>query len=92
MPVYQLYEEMTYIELLKWIEFFNKRPVGWQEDYRTYLFLRTQGYKGRPEDLFPSIKAVRAAEQDQQKPDRAVPKGKFLELMRTAKGGDPIKL
>jgi len=80
--------EMPYDELLKWTIFFKERPVGWQEDQRTFLLLRAAGVKGSAESIFPSLKTIKQGQQDRQTPDRAVPKGKFLDMMLRAKGGD----
>lgn len=87
---------MPYKELMNWIDFFDKRPVGWREDQRTYLMLRTQGVKASPESIFPTLKRIKQVSEDNQKPDQATPKGKFLEMMLSAKHGDssgwkPIK-
>lgn len=88
MPVYKLLEEMPYEEYLKWITFFNKRPVGWREDKRAAMIIKAQGVKASEEELFPTLKIMRAAEESNQKPDQAVPKGVMLGLMSKAKGGD----
>jgi len=88
MPIYKLKAEMPYDELLNWIAFFNRRPVGWREDQRTYLLMRAQGMKEKAENIFPTLKLLAAGSEKQQKPDRAVPKGKMLELMLAAKNGD----
>ena len=88
MPVYKLKEEMPYTELLNWIEFFNRRPVGWREDIRTYLFLKTQGLKEPPEQLFPSIGRIKQREQDLKEIDQPVIKGKILDMMLKARNGD----
>ena len=66
MPVYILKEEMPYNELLRWIEFFHKRPIGWQEDQRTYLLLKAQGVKESGENLFPSLKAIKENTNNQK--------------------------
>jgi len=79
---------MPYDELLKWTSFFKQRPVGWQEDQRTFLLLRAAGVKGSAESIFQSLKTIKQGQQDKQIPDRAVPKGKFLDMMLRAKGGD----
>jgi len=92
MPVYKLEEEMPYAELLKWIEFFTKRPVGWQEDQRTYLLLRAQGVKEPGENIFPSLKAIKKQSVASQENDKAPPKGKFLDMMIKAKTGDNWKI
>lgn len=83
---------MPYTELLKWISFFNSRPIGWREDQRTYLLLKSFGFKGSPESLFASLKQIKQNQVHNQKPDQAVPKGKFLEKMLKAVNGDGSKL
>jgi len=88
MPVYTLKEEMPYTELLKWIEYFKRRPIGWRDDHRTYMLLRAQGLKEKPENVFASLKQIEKSRQEQQQNDKAVPKGKILELMLKAKNGD----
>jgi hypothetical protein len=79
---------MPYLELIKWIDFFNKRPVGWREDQRTYLMLRSQGIKESAENLFPTLKIIKDNSVKSQKDDHAIPRGKFLDLMLKAKNGD----
>lgn len=81
---------MPYEELLNWVEFFKRRPIGWREDFRTYLYLRTQGVKESAESIFPTLKLVDDHTKSQQKPDQAIPKGKFLERMLKAKTGDKV--
>lgn len=88
MPVYVLMNEMPYDEFLKWIEFFNRRPVGWRDDQRTFLQLRAQGVKESAESIFPTLKLMAQSSERKQVPDKAVPKGKMLELMLAAKNGD----
>jgi len=83
---------MPYTEYTKWIDFFKKRPVGWREDQRTYLFLKTQGVKAEAEDIFPTLKMLKIDSQNYQEPDKAIPKGKFLEKMIKARSGDGTKL
>jgi len=78
-------EEMPQTELLKWGQYFSKRPIGWREDQRTYMLLSAQGYKGKPEDLFPTLKQLKEGIPAEEK---ALPKGKFLDMMLKAKGGD----
>jgi len=79
---------MPYDELLKWIEFFNRRPIGWREDQRTYLYLRTQGVKEKAESLFPTLSLMARNKEKSQVPDKAVPKGKVLDMMLRARNGD----
>lgn len=80
---------MPYTELLKWVDFFtNKRPVGWRDDYRAYLGLKAQGVKASPESIFSSLEILTKRKIENQKPDHAVPKGKFLDMMLKARNGD----
>lgn len=60
---------MPYEELIGWFEYFKRRPIGWQDDQRTYMLLQAQGVKERAEKLFPSILAIKQAESeiDEQK-------------------------
>lgn len=79
---------MPYTEMVKWISFFKRRPVGWREDQRTFMLLKAQGIKETSENLFPTLKMIAESSREKQVPDKAVPKGKFLELMLKAKKGD----
>ena len=79
---------MPYTELLKWVEFFNRRPVGWREDIRAYLFLKTQGVKESAEKVFPSISRIKQREDDAKGVDQPVIKGKILDMMLKARNGD----
>jgi len=56
--VTQLREEVPLSELQGWFDYFERRPVGWRDDQRTYLLLSAQGVKEKPERLFPSLKAI----------------------------------
>ena len=85
MPVYQIKAEMPQEELAKWGQYFQRRPYGWREDQRTAVLLQAQGFKGKPEDVFATLKQLKdSIPQD----IKALPKGKFLEMMMGAKGGD----
>lgn len=88
MPVYILKNEMPYDELLNWVEYFKRRPIGWREDQRTYMFLRTQGVKEPAEKLFPTLEMIKLNSDRFNKPNQARPRGKILELMKRARGGD----
>ena len=83
---------MPYTELLKWIEYFKRRPVGWRDDQRTSLILSSAGVKAKGEDLFPSLRAIKDIADSRSKEDRAVPKGLFLKRMLQATGGDKVNL
>jgi hypothetical protein len=86
MPVYRLLTEMPYEELLGWFEYFRQRPSGWQEDQRTYMLLQAQGVKEKPEKLFSSIAAIKAAanERDDKLSNSIVNSGLFARLKTAA--------
>jgi len=79
---------MSYTELLKWVEFFRVRPHGWRDDQRAYMLLSAQGVKSKPENLFPSLRMIKEAEEKAIVPDQPVIKGQFLERLKRAKNGD----
>ena len=62
-----LLEEITYDEYAGWLEYFRRYPEGWRDDLRTYYMMSSSamgGMKKKPEQIFPSIKAVMRAEAD----------------------------
>ena len=65
-PVYQLKSEIPYPELLGWFEYFKLRPPGWQEDNRTALLMKAFGVKEKPEEIFPSLKAISDAKHKRE--------------------------
>jgi len=85
MPVYQLLAEMPQIELTKWGQYFQRRPYGWRDDQRASVLLQAQGYKGKPEDVFHTLKQIK---DNIPAATISLPKGKFLDMMLKAKGGD----
>ena len=36
--------KMSYQEYIGWCEYFTARPLGWREDNRTMMLLRTQNF------------------------------------------------
>lgn len=57
-PVYKLVDEMPYDELLGWIEYFKLRPPEWRDDNRAIKILQSNGFKGDPGKVFPSLHAI----------------------------------
>lgn len=85
MPVYRLLKEMPYDELIGWFEYFKKRPVGWQEDQRTYVLLQAQGVKEKPEKIFSSLAAIRKTQQERDNlASSIVTSGLFGKLQQAA--------
>ncbi len=58
---------MSSKEYMGWIEYFNKRPNGWQEDHRTALLLQTTYQGSKPinfQEYFPSLKTFNAGNEN----------------------------
>jgi len=53
--------ELDYDELLGWMEYFRRRPVGWREDNRAAIVAMSSmgGGKLKPEDLFESLRTLK---------------------------------
>ena len=49
---------MSYEELLAWQYYFERRPVGWREDDRTFKLLQVQGCKAKAGEIFPSLSSI----------------------------------
>jgi len=80
---------MPYEEFLKWHLYFEKRPVDWRDDYRTYAYLCTQGEKRKPWDVFGTLKHLGETSDDPMK----TIKGSFMfHMMAGAKGGEKLDL
>jgi hypothetical protein len=58
---------MPYDELLGWMNYFERRPIGWRDDDRTFKLLQVQGCKEKPERVFSSLGAIKHAEQEARK-------------------------
>ena len=86
-------EDVPYIELLKWLEYFKMRPVGWREDSRTYKLMQAFGVKEKPEGLFDSLRTLR--QQGEQASDvnrttSSFTSSAMYQKILSAKGGDKI--
>jgi hypothetical protein len=81
-PVYLLLEEMPYHELRCWLEFFERRPIGWREDNRTSILLQAWGVKEKPEKIFRSLEVIKqqASKQNFQESPLSL-KAKLAALM-----------
>jgi hypothetical protein len=87
--------EMPYDELLGWIAYFDKRPVGWREDDRTMKLLQAQGVDKKPGDIFPSLAIIGKPDEVEVK-DNVVSADKlkqslFFAKMINARGGDKLE-
>jgi hypothetical protein len=60
-------EDMSNIELQGWFDYFKRRPPGWQEDQRAAMLMNAWGAKKKPEELFPTLKQMKAEEKRSSK-------------------------
>jgi hypothetical protein len=96
-PIYKLLKEMPYDELLGWFHYFERRPVDWRSDDRTFKVLQTQGVKEKPWTIFGSLDAIYNNKKTVQNEDGKISlqnlksSGIFSKMM-TAVGGDKLNL
>jgi hypothetical protein len=90
MPVYRLVEEMPHEELLAWISYFERRPVGWREDVRAAYLMNAFGDKRKPQDIFPSLKIL-GSSSTRCRTDSLRGSTLFHKLL-SAKGGDKLEV
>lgn len=90
----QLLDEMPYEELQGWILYLKKRPIGWQEDSRTFKLLQAQGVKAAPELLFPSLEPIYKVDPAAEKTVSVnnLKNSVFFQMMSQAKDGDKLNI
>ena len=90
--------DMDFDEWQGWLEYFQRRPVGWRADLRSAYQMNAQGVKKKPEEIFPSIANVKRDESHVK--NRRIDKGGrsdardlqrsgFFNLLRTNTGFNP---
>lgn len=81
---------MSYTDFIGWIAYFEARPIGWREDTRTFKLLQAQGYKGKGEEVFASLAAIKAKSEEAAKDKGPVglANSAFFIHMLNAKGSD----
>lgn len=57
--------ELPYEELLGWMEYFRRRPVGWRDDNRAAVIAMSSFGAGKikPEDMFESLRVIKRETQ-----------------------------
>ncbi len=85
MPIYILLKEMPYDEMLGWLAYFEKRPVGWREDLRASYLMKSNGSEGDMTKIFPSLAAV----SEESVPEKFKGINRFIQ---SATGGDSIPM
>lgn len=95
MPVYKLTNEMPYDELLRWMNYFERRPIGWREDNRTHKLMQVQGCDQPAVELFPSLQPIftpaAVVHKDGMLPANFKGSLMFMKMLQ-AKGGDKVDL
>lgn len=86
---------MPYSELLEWLAYFERRPVGWRSDDATFKLLQAQGVKGKPQNFFSSLVPIYSTSVSTDLPDGELSvsnlKGSALFAnMLNAVGGDAL--
>jgi len=94
MPVYELADNMPYLELLGWMDYFERRPIGWREDDRTHKILQSAGVKAKGTEIFASLarmhERARATVIDGQISTGKLQGSSMFAKLLSAKGGDNI--
>jgi hypothetical protein len=49
---------------MDWVEYFNRRPVGWRDDHRACYGLSAQGVKAKPHELFNSLYIIEKEKEE----------------------------
>jgi hypothetical protein len=86
--------ELMYDEFLGWLDFFDRRPVGWREDDRTHKLMQAFGVKEKPWVIFGSLEPIyRPKKQENNTFDVGSLKSSLMfQKMMTARGGDQLDL
>jgi len=50
---------------MDWVEYFNRRPVGWRDDHRACYGLAAQGVKAKPHELFRSLYIIEREKEEE---------------------------
>ncbi len=84
---------MPYEELQGWLSYFERRPVDWRNDDRTFKLLQAQGVKEKPWSIFPSLNAIYNIKSTSSKDgqlDSSFANSALFQKLQRAIGGDKI--
>jgi hypothetical protein len=81
---------MTYEEFLGWQNYFERRPIDWRDDDRTYKLLSAQGVKSKPHEIFPSLRSIYFQKPKDKFDSESFKKSFIFQKLLSAKGGDSI--
>jgi hypothetical protein len=97
MPVYKLYEEMTYEEMLGWFSYLEQRPFEWRADDRAAKLIQVQGAKEKPWQIFTSLDAIynpksNSSKEDGQFDASSFKRSGFFQQLMKASGGENLAI
>lgn len=58
---------MPYDEIQGWFSYFKERPPDWRGDNRAYILGVLNGYKGKPSELFDSLKQMSLSRAERER-------------------------
>lgn len=82
---------MPYEEMLGWFEYFSIRPVGWREDTRAAMIIRSAGVKAKPHELFHTLRLMEDNREKEASIMNSLKGSKFFSVLLGAKGGDSLQ-
>ena len=89
----QIVYDMPHEDLLKWLAYFERRPVDWRDDDRTYKLLQAQGVKARPTEIFASLAMMQKIKDATPSNPLDTLKGSYLfSKILEAKGGERLNV
>lgn len=81
---------MPYEEFMAWMIYFEKRPVGWREDDRTFKSMQIHGDKRKPWEVFSSLNLIYHPVSDKPDMIASLKRSPLFERMLGAKHGDDV--
>jgi len=86
-PVHEVMS-LPHDEFLKWLDYFEKRPLGWQEDNRFMKILQAIGIKAKPEEVFVSLAKLKEANKRDSGPLPGFAGSALFHSLLSSVGGD----
>jgi len=84
--------DMPNSTFLGWIDYFDRRPVGWRADLRSYYQLKAAGAEDIKESIYPSLTALFNENKKHLESDgNKVKQSAFFGMMLQAKGGKQLE-
>ncbi len=89
MTVSDLVNKLTVEEFMGWVDFFNRRPPGWRDDYRAGVLIQGMSLNKPPDitKIFPSLKVLEKEHSRNATPMRNFKDSALASFIMSAKGG-----